>query len=114
MKRMSLYVLIGLTISLTQCDILPLTKATELSTAGFIITEDDRDKKFYLQDIEDGSVIELKFFFDSNEDLHFDEFNYVEVKGLFTKAKNVLYVEELHPSTKECNASSIALASALH
>ena len=104
MKLMSLCILIGITIPMSQCDILPFAESTEISAAGFIVTDNEKNKKFYLQDIEDGSVVELKFFFDQNEEIHFDEFNYVEVKGLFTKASNVIYVEELHPSFKECNA----------
>ena len=108
---MSLYALLGLSISITQCDVLPFSQASEISAAGFIITEDESDNKFFLQDIEDGSITELKFFFDKNEEIHFEEFNYVEVKGLFTKAKNVIYVEELHPSFKECNSNNIALVS---
>ena len=105
MKLMSLCILLGISIPLSQCDFLPLAQTTEISAAGFIVTEHEKDRRFYLQDIQDGSVVELKFFFDQNDEIHFEEFNYVEVKGLFTKNENVIYVEELHPSYKECNAS---------
>jgi len=62
---------------------------------GFIIEENNEDKKFYIQDNEGGDFIELHFVNEYLNELSFEDFDQVEVIGLYNRRTNLLKVEEI-------------------
>lgn len=109
-----LYFLTPLLLSIGSCLIAPNTTNMEFQDfSGIIVEEIEVNKKIYIQDIEDGSVVELLFYFDVAEDLHFDEFDYVEASGIYNKSNNTLRVESIYPSHRGHRGKNlVALAGA--
>ncbi len=92
---------LALLIQLEHCNTLIDSPPKSIqSFTGIISEENEGKRKFYIQDIEDGALIELKFYFDKNEDLHFKDFDFVEASGIYSRKSNTLKVESIYPIDK--------------
>jgi len=67
---------------------------------GYISEGMQNDHTFFIQDFESGDVIELDFENEIVSQLTFDDFESVEITGLYNSASNVLTVEEIIMSEK--------------
>ncbi|MBT8230428.1 MAG: hypothetical protein KJO50_09220 [Bacteroidia bacterium] len=69
----------------------------DYTVSGFMVTDSSKgDKRFYIHRSEDGEFMELRFYHDRNQDLHFEEFGYVEVLGNYFALSNVIMVESIY------------------
>ena len=63
---------------------------------GYIIEDIHQENAFYLQDLEGGELVQLKFEYEDLDLLSFDEFGYVEVFGQYNTRGNYLVVERIN------------------
>lgn len=67
---------------------------TESVTMEGYLNWDVNDQSYILSDVESGEIVYLKFL-QEERPLNLDEFNFVEVKGDYSKKNNILAVEEM-------------------
>lgn len=112
--KLSLYFLCLIACCISSCiNSIQTPYFNSYSVSGFIISESSgNDTRFYVQNPEDGEIVELKFYYDNNEDLHFEEFEYVEVSGNYFVNSNVIMVESIYSANNvhELEADDLILA----
>jgi hypothetical protein len=95
MKYFALFSLCA-SLLISACWIRNQDKSTSLRIFdGFIVEDTDQSGKFYLQDIESASLIELKFINEVEDELVMDDFGHVEVIGQYNKHYNFLVVDQI-------------------
>jgi hypothetical protein len=71
----------------------------DFQTYEGLLFYDNDQQAFYLEDMEAGTDILLKFKYEESSELDFDNLTHVEVHGMYQKDDNSLRVLALHETT---------------
>lgn len=96
MNRIFLFLLpcfiLGFTFLESETD---LQSSNNKIVTGYISEGNQSHHSFFIQDLESGDVIELDFENEILSQLTFEDFDSVEITGLYNSVSNILTVEEI-------------------